>query len=295
MFTRAESLVHSPVHLLYLARSYEKLGALVKAHEAYLKIVNEELSASATTPMRQAKADAEKENAALEPRIPYVSVVVQGAGPKPVTVSMDGVQVPSALVGVPRPVDPGEHRFEAVAEGMESAVSSIAVREAGSETVVLTLHAAPAGAAPATAAPPAGFPVGYAPGVQPQNGQPASADAKHGPSPFTWVAFGVGAAGLAVGTVFAIKESSKVSQADDICKPGQCASTDDQHRAEALDDQARSARTMSIVGFVVGGVGVATGVALLVLTPHRESASAAYAPGVTPWVGLGSAGVSGRF
>src|ERR1700709_1363758 len=29
LFTRAESLVHSPVHLLYLARAQEKLGKLV--------------------------------------------------------------------------------------------------------------------------------------------------------------------------------------------------------------------------------------------------------------------------
>jgi len=301
MFTRAESLVHSPVHLLYLARSYEKLGALVKAHEAYMKIVNEELPSTATPPMREAKADATKENEALEPRIPYVSVVVQGAGPKPVTVTMDGVQVPPALVGVPRPVDPGEHRFEAMADGMESAVSSVAVREAGSETVLLTLHPAPqaAGAPAAGAGAPAApgtFPVGYAPGVQPQQDQPASAhaDSSRGPSPLTWVAFGVGAVGLGLGTVFAIKESSKESDANDSCRAPLCTA-DQVKRAEALDDQARSARTVSIVGFVAGGVGVATGIALLALTPHHASRSASTLRGVTPWVGLGSAGVSGRF
>ena len=34
LFTRAESLVHSPVHLLYKARALVQLGQLVKAREA---------------------------------------------------------------------------------------------------------------------------------------------------------------------------------------------------------------------------------------------------------------------
>src|SRR5688572_28290531 len=43
MMTRAESLVHAPPHLLFIARSEENLGRLVKAREAYLKIVKEQI------------------------------------------------------------------------------------------------------------------------------------------------------------------------------------------------------------------------------------------------------------
>ena len=43
LFKRAESMVHAPTHLLYLARAQDKLGHLVEAHEAYLKIVKEPL------------------------------------------------------------------------------------------------------------------------------------------------------------------------------------------------------------------------------------------------------------
>jgi hypothetical protein len=293
MFTRAESLVHSPVHLLYLARSYDKLGQLVKARENYIKITNEDLPAGSSQPAREAKASAEKELEALEPRVPYVSVVVQGAGPKPVTVTMDGVQVPAALLGVPRPVDPGDHRFEALAEGMDSAVSQISVRESRSETVVLTLHPSTPSAVPAaapSAAPPT-YPVGYAPGVQP----PPQADSDHhGPSPLTWVALGVGVVGLGVGTVFALNESSKESDANKACPPVGCSTAGATH-ASSLDGDARSARTVSIVGFVAGGLGLAAGVTLLVLTMPHHDAAAATATTVSPWVGLGSAGVSGRF
>ncbi len=297
LFTRAESLVHSPVHLLYMARAYEKLGSLVKARETYIKITNEEVPAGATQPIRSAHADAEKELEALEPRVPYVSVVVQGAGPKPVTVTMDGIQVPPALIGVPRPVDPADHRFEAVADGMDSAVSSITVREGRSETVVLTLHlSANAPATPAGApAPGATTGVAAAPGPA---APPPGADAGSQISPLTWVAFGVGAVGIGVGTGFALSSSSKVSDANNLCSAGPdhkaCPDATTGAKASSLDDDARTARTISIVGFVVGGVGVATGATLLVMgLSHKEHPAAT--AGIQPWVGLGSAGVTGRF
>src|SRR5882672_8884200 len=64
LFTRAESLVHSPVHLLYLARAYEKLGSLVKARESYIKITNEEQPAGAAQPMRTRKKSSKRSSRA---------------------------------------------------------------------------------------------------------------------------------------------------------------------------------------------------------------------------------------
>src|SRR5436190_24014691 len=46
-FSRAESLVHAPPHLLFLARSQAKLGRLIGAHETYLKITRETLKPNA--------------------------------------------------------------------------------------------------------------------------------------------------------------------------------------------------------------------------------------------------------
>src|SRR5687767_4640019 len=47
LFSRAERLYHAPPHLLFIARSLEKLGRLVEAREAYLKLAAEKLPASA--------------------------------------------------------------------------------------------------------------------------------------------------------------------------------------------------------------------------------------------------------
>jgi hypothetical protein len=110
----------------------------------------------------------------------------------------------------------------------------------------------------------------------------------------SYVAFGVGIVGLAGGTFFTLQASSKRSDAEDLCTlPGGGCPADKQDEINTLDDDADSASTLGIVGFVVGGVGIATGITLFILSSNKSSAS--NEPGVTPWVGLGSAGVSGRF
>ena len=51
---------------------------------------------------------------------------------------------------------------------------------------------------------------------------------------------------------------------------------------------------LGIGGLVLGGVGVAAGVVLFILSNDSGEATA-NAPRVTPWVGLNSAGLSGTF
>ena len=59
-----------------------------------------------------------------------------------------------------------------------------------------------------------------------------------------------------------------------------------------LDNDAKSAKTIGIVGYVVGGLGVATGVTLFVLSTRKDTPSAAY---VAPYVGPGAFGLRGAF
>jgi hypothetical protein len=282
LFSRAESLVNSPVHLLYLARAYEKVGRLVKAREHYFKVVNQQLPPDALDILKETHRSASEELHALEPRIPYVSVVVQGAGARDVVILMDGERVPQALVGVPRPVDPGEHKFQAFAEGMESAPNTVTLSEGRQETLVLTVVA--------TSHPPPGA----AAQGPPEEDRPPESGA-NGMKIAGFVSLGVGVVGLGVGTLFGLKALSKRSDADDLADT--CTGTgcrpEVAQRVERLDDEATSANTLSIVGFAVGGVGIGAGVTLLLLS--GGGSAEARAPGVEPWVGLGSAGLRGRF
>src|SRR4051812_42023231 len=135
LLTRAESVIHAPTHLLYLARAQVGLGQLVRARENYLKIVKENIDASKPKAFHDAKQDAEKELAALEPRIPVITAVVEGAPGKAVTVTLDGTKMSAALIGLPRPVDPGEHKLLATAEGLTSEVVTVMMKEGGNERV----------------------------------------------------------------------------------------------------------------------------------------------------------------
>jgi len=290
-FTKAESLVHAPPHLVFIAQAHEKLGRLVEARENYLKVVREELAADAPKAFRDAQQTARAELEALEPRVPRVSVVVQGAGELPVKVTMNGDPVPDGLVGVPRPLNPGDYEFQASAEGAQSHPSSLTLREGAKETVVLTLQAN--SAAGATAGEGATLQADGA-SMQDSGRQPGQ-----GPSAMrigSYVSLGVGVLGLGAGTYFALRSSSKRNEANDICSLQGDFSCPESRRdeVEELDSQADSAKTLSTVSFIVGGAGIAAGIGLYILSMDDDEAPTGRLS-VSPWIGYRAAGVSGRF
>ena len=302
LFERAESLVHAPPHLLFMARAHEKLGHLVTARELYNKIIRENLAASAPQAFRDAQETAREEIQQIEPRLARLSVSIAApAGAAPV-VTMDGKEVPAALLGVPRPVDPGPHEIEAKAAGYFPAQQKVVLSEGGSDSITLTLEPDPNAQAPEPAAPLAEAPLPAEPSVA-APATPEDAGTSQGGSLRVpaYVALGVGAVGLGAGLVFTLQSASKRSDADDTFAECQTRGVDGECKAEDplsqevqdLDDEAGSARTMAIVGYALGGVGIATGVALLLLD-SSESSSAAQ-PRIMPWIGYQSAGVTGTF
>jgi hypothetical protein len=296
LFTRAESLVHSPIHLLYMARAHEKLGQLVQAYEAYRKIVREKLPADASAAMRNAQTDAQKELPQLEPRLPYVNVVVEGGPPgAAVNVTMDGVAVPPALVGVSRPADPGEHKFQATAEGLQSDVVTLMLKEGSKESIVLKLQPVagqtPSGPVADPGAGSAGGQVTLGPAATPsEDGMSKAKKLRIG----SYVAFGVGAVGVGAGTFFLISGLGKRGDADDLCSVsgGNCP-LEKKSEVDSLDSDANSALTLSLVGYGVGVAGVATGVVLYMMSKKQEAATAD--TGIKPWVAGNMLGVQGKF
>ena len=292
LFTRAESLVHSPVHLLYLARAQEKLGHLVKAHENYNKILREKYGPEAPDAFRQAQTSAQQESTGLDARLAAITVKLDGEKGA-VTVTMDGEKVPPALIGLPLPVDPGSHTFEATGTDLKSDPVTVTVPEGGKDAITLTVKTAPgtlaAGAPPATAAATPG--PGAAPPAAPPPNTDSGANGNSGMKIGGFVALGVGVVGVGVGTLFLLKSHSKKSDADALCNSLGCPQSK-QGQIQSLDNDYKSAGTLSVVGYAVGGAGLITGVTLLALSGSKHSENAA---GVTPWIGYQSAGLSGRF
>lgn len=290
MFERAESLIHSPVHLLYIARASVELGRLVKAQEAYIKISREQLAADAPPAFHKAVDQANAELEALRPRIASAKVKISGAEQATPQLLVDGQPVPAVLVGVPIPLDPGTHHFEARADGMTAAAADLTVAEGHQGELELVLVPAPnAPAQPASGANPPPAPAHDA--ARDSGNADVLRYSAYG-------AFGLGAVGLGLGTVFALDASSKSKDADDrfdACSAMGGCSTAEQSEIKGIDDDAASSRALGITGFVVGGVGVAAGITLLVLASGEDDETASTAPRVTPWVGWGSAGLSGSF
>ncbi|MBN1919595.1 MAG: hypothetical protein JW889_16995 [Verrucomicrobia bacterium] len=292
LMTRAEALVHAPTHLLYLAQAEEKQGHLVKAHEAYLKITREKLATNAPDAFKKAQAEAERLLEALEPRLPFVNVVALPEGAVELSVTMDGTPVPGVLVGVAHPVDPGEHTFKATATGMESDLVTVTLAEGEQKNVELTLR--PSG----TASPAGTNDAGSTGGATTGGGGSGQMDQPKagGMSPWTIVGFsglGLGAAGVVVGTLFAIDSADKRSQADAICATAdrRCPA-DRADEVTRLDDDADSSNVLAVTGFVIGGVGVVGGLAALWYGANDDTTAQS---GVRPYFGLGTLGVTGRF
>ncbi len=292
-FTRAQQLVAAPPHLLYLARAQAKLGKLVEAHENYLKITRETLPPKAPKAFIEAETAAEREIEALEARLPSVTIAVQGAPAADVSVQMDGANLSSAMVGIPLPVDPGQHVFAARAASAQSAPVTINVAEGGKETVMLTLRAS----APASKRQPR---AGTSSSL---TSEPVAGDAGHssgsGLRVGSYVAFGVGAVGLGVGIYFLAKSSSSRNHSDELfascdAMAGGCLEAQ-QDEIESSDDDADHQRNLGVGALVVGGVGVATGVTLLILSSGHSAAARNDAPHVTPMIGFNSLGLSGIF
>jgi hypothetical protein len=297
LFSRAEQLVHAPPHLLFMARSQEKLGRLVDAHESYLKILNEPLPANAPPAFKSARTHAEAEVGAIEARIAYVTVNVRGGDDaKQAVLSMDRTDLPPAAAGIPIPTDPGSHVFSAHTARSRSDEVTVNVRDGTKETVELTLFADPNAPPLAASTAPVAAAAGD-PAPQP------NADTSSSPAQrvFGFVALGVGAAGVGVGTYFVVSALNAHDKGDTAYTTFGCpaCTPEQQHVVEAHDDDAKKARNWAIGSYAVGTAGIVTGLVLL-LTDH-PSAAAPAAQGRGPLrnvrVGAGfrSVVVSGQF
>jgi hypothetical protein len=297
---RADKLVHAPTLMLGLARALNGEHKYVEAQEMYQRIIREGVPANAPDAFKQALEDARREVGAVSPLIGGVTIVVGAGGVTDLPnkkVTIDGTPVNNASLGVRRLIDPGPHVLTATADGYKSVEVKFTVPEGGNVDQPVNLEKDPNWVPPSTGGAeqnPGG------PGTPPGPGGPGTPPPPPGgeqpatggmPSYVPFIGFGVGAAGLLLGGItgaIAIGDRSKLA--------GECTGTtcDPSHQGDL--NSYHSMGTLSTVGFVVGGVGVAAGAVLLLMQPHG-SAAVRPATGlhVTPVLGPGSLGAVGTF
>ncbi len=173
----------------------------------------------------------------------------------------------------------GHHRFTAKHDGFPDVVW-----EADLEPRQQVEHTFEFKAAPAAPPPTTGAAVDTT--VKPESGG-------NGLRTASYVVLGVGVVGLGVGTFFGLQAKSKYEEGNDLCPSFPCSLTQEQaDDREQLGKDGDSAKTISLVGFIAGGVGIAAGATMFFLSGSSKKETAAK---VTPWVGLNSAGVRGSF
>ncbi len=267
LFSRAEQFVHAPPHLLYLARANVKLNRLVRAREAYLKIVKEEIPATAPKAFRDARTAANEEITALEKRVPAVKLSVTGKGAEDSTLFMDGQKL-AAVSGVPVPVDPGLHTFQARGRELESDALPLTVAE-GNRTTALTLELkhpvknAPIATGPATKVDPTST-------GNPSNAitpdAPPAQKVDSGLRTAAYVSFGAAVVGAGVGTVFLVMNRKASSDADALC-PTNCPESQ-RDRIDHLDSRANRTATGVWIGYGVAAAGVILGSTFFALSSN---------------------------
>jgi hypothetical protein len=289
-FQRAYEVAKVPTLALWAARALVKRGQLVAASELYRQATR--LTANdlwVGNAQQQAQADAAKELAELQPRIPMLRVRVDGAAASDVALTIDGAMIASALFGIELPADPGWRRVVGRLGG-ESSEQTVYLNEGDHKEAVVKFsaqavaQAASAARPPLAVAPTAGAEGTSAATLTTTPAQPEAESSGGAQQTWGWVAVSVGAAGLIMGGVTGIVVMSN-SSLRDTCKTG-CAGPDYKSKV----DNYNMMRTLSTVGFIVGGVSAAVGVTLLVWTPKREGDTRA-----ALWLGPGSLALKGTF
>jgi hypothetical protein len=282
---RAEKMFHAPTTLARLGECQVLTGKLVEGTENLNRVVRETLPATAPPAFVQAQDRAKKVLADAKPKIAKLKIAVAAPPDAQLVVKVDGERVPVANLNTNRPMDPGAHVVEASAPGFKLASAKVKLAEGGVDSVALTLEIDP----DAPKAAPVGVPATAGP-VAP------AAEAGRSRAP-AYVALGLGAVGLGVGTVFGILAIGKKNDLDSACNPSKVCGKAQQDTI----DSGTTFATVSTVGLGVGIVGVGVGTYLL-LTSGPSSASARTSPTapragvrVVPVIASDRVGVSGTF
>ena len=284
---KAYRLLTVPSLGLWSARALVKRGLLVEGSERYREVARLKPEGGDVAVQQAAQAEAANELEALTPRIPWITIEVEGVPPESVSLQIDGVALPPQQAGAPRPVNPGSRKVQGVS-GDERIEQSAVFAEGERKSVVLKFAPRPSSAAPAPAPP--SQPDGGLVIPPPAPGSPPAAEPRRssgGGRVLGFVALGAGGVGLLVSGITGIVAVGKKGDIDD---SDSCDGLRCNPEERSLVNGYNAMRTASSASFFVG-LGLAGLGTILVLS----SSSGDDEPGVALGVGPGSAELRGRF
>ncbi len=242
-----------------LATAWRRFGLYLERAEALSPPQHESQAAR----IREAK----RRRAGLEPDIPLLTIEVPTDLPAGSTIKHNDQRLERSRWGKPIAVDPGQHHVALRVPDGRGAETRVELDPGEHEVVRLAVDASPQPVAPP--------PLSPSPPPTPAPAPPPPTAGSGAQQVAGWVALGVGASAMVATTVVTILLLDKKGTIDENCDGAFC---NEQGFAEAGDVQ-----TLSVVGSVSFGVGVAglvAGTVLLLTAPEAPS------PKDTGWLTL---------
>lgn len=251
--------------LLALAICHESEGRIATAYRELKQV----LPATASEKRRDREALVQARLKDLAPRLPKIVVVIDSnvAATPGLTVRIDGERLEPTLYGTDVTVDPGAHTVEATSAVGDPFRSTTTVVERAVRRVVVPPFVAKA---PVVADTP-----------PPRREAPAFSQRTLG-----LVLASAGVIGVGVGAVFGVQAIQKSDDAKAICDPAACTDP----RALSVNDDAKSAATLSTIAIGLGSAAIVGGAVVWLTAKPSKSAPVTAAPIVGP----GQMGVSAR-
>jgi hypothetical protein len=279
-----------------LAHCWEKLGRTASAWALFLDV-----AAAARAGNQPERETAARERAkVLEAKLARLRIDV----PEPsrdMQIDRDGQDVGRAAWGTAMPVDPGKHTITVSAPGKKDWTSDVEV-PATNRTVSVKVPALTDAPLPQPVTQVSESSASEAPVEAEVTDTRRDGGGSNGQTVAAFIVGGVGLAAAATGTVFMIQSRQDNSAALKLCREPsmddptieECGSDEEQARWEGLVEDAKTNRTIGLVGLGVGTAALATAVVLFVTTDSGGSDSAFH---VAPLLakGMQGAAVSGSF
>ena len=227
-------------------------------------------------------ADAKRRKSAVEQRLPVLTLRLDPSIPAGAQVERDGTPVEQSMLGSPIPMDPGEHVLTVRAPGHEATRRTVRLDEGEQLELNLTAGASQFEGAQA------------APAHEVQGARPSSSGGGAGGSPMRMAAlvgFGVGAVGLGLGIAGGVITLNAKSTVDN---PANCSPQYCNQAGRDAESRGKTWGTVSTAGFIMAGLGAATGTTLWILSPS-DSRKTAGTFSVHPLVGGAAVGWDGGF
>jgi hypothetical protein len=276
LFQQVASVKLTPQVRFHIGLCEEHLGRLAAALGDYEIAAHEADEAKVAEVSTQVAARRDD----LQARIPKLTIV-RGSGAEYASLSLDGVSLGSASIGVKLPVDPGPHTVEGRAAGFKPFSVSFEVAEKESKQVEVKFERLP----PAVAS--------VEPSASPRAGSGERATpAASGPNLLPFVVGGAGVASLGASAIFFVLRQNAISTLDRQCvlPPGNSCPPE----AQSTYDNGKTYTVLADVTLGVGIVGVGVGAVLWFTQKKSPSAPAV---GVAPMAARGAVGaaVAGSF